>query len=141
MNETGAEVNLIVSRDVVRPIVEKKISMAIIEALGNQEEFIEEIIKKVLTEKVNADGKVSSYSSENPREWFSLMCRNSIRDFAVSALKEWMETKREVIKKTMVKSLNNQTKQVVDSFVCALVESAGNEYKYGFEIVVKKNKE
>lgn len=85
-------VKLQVSDELIRGIVTKQITAAMLTAMGGREDFLEKIVTAVMTMKVNSEGKVDSY--RNDFQWLDVMVRQMIQKAAVEAIKKWIEANR-----------------------------------------------
>jgi hypothetical protein len=117
MNESN--VSLTISKEIVTPIVEAKIKEAIIEALGGANEVVARVVNTVLHQKVGADGKVSSYSSENKFDWLDVIVSSQLREAVTKELQAQISKSTEVIKDELIRAL--QTKKGATGVANALL--------------------
>lgn len=110
MSDTG-NVSIQISKEIVTPIVEAKIKDAITEALGGKEALIRSVVDQVINQKVNHEGKVSTYSSDNKYTWT-----------------EWHfgETVKTLVKKELEKVINEQASTVKDEICKQLKTKKGS---------------
>ena len=134
MNEQG-NVSLTISKDIVNPIVETKIKEAILSAMGGQDEILKKILDQIMYQKVNSEGRVSSYSSENKYPWIDILISQKIQDAVKLAITELFTTKQDVIKAEIIKKLMSKTG--AEKFASALL-SANSQIanKYATKITV-----
>ena len=125
-------VKLQVSDELIRNIVTKQVSAAMLAAMGGREEFLEKIVTTVMTMKVNSDGKVGAYG--NDFQWLDVMLRQMIQAAAKEAIKAWIDGNKETIAKAVTKGFNAQTKQMANAFVAGLAKGVESEWKFNVEV-------
>lgn len=90
----GDQLEFKVSESLVRPIIESKINSAIIEAMGGHERMIVEMVSAFMSQKVDTEGKLSSYSNTKRVEW---LANKLLEDAVKKALENFIESKKDVI--------------------------------------------
>lgn len=120
-------VSLKVDETMVSKILEKQIQAAIVAQLGNQDQIITKAVQVALSQKVNSDGKIDSYSSYNTHDFLEVLASKSIREAATEALKEWLADNRERVKKAMLDELKKPTRQ--RSIAVAYADAIENSLK------------
>lgn len=85
-----SDVNLTISRELVKPILEAKIQSAILNQLVDGQKLMETLVSKTLLEKVGPDGKTDSYYSKD-RTWLEYLCQDAIKTATVAAVREAAE--------------------------------------------------
>jgi hypothetical protein len=103
-----ADVNLTISQDIVKPIVEAKIKEAIILALGGGEKVVEGVINTVLHQKVNSEGRLSQYSSDNKHSWMDVVITETIKNMVKEQVKELLQESSVEIGKALKKKLKSE---------------------------------
>jgi hypothetical protein len=141
MNESN--VALTISKDIVEPIVKAKIEEAIIAAMGGGDTIIEKVIQKVFDQKVDENGKPSSYSSDKDRTWITWVVKEQIETATREAIKKMLEEKREIIKNQIIKLLSS--KKGIENFASSLLDTALNtnltsKYVTSISLVFDKQK-
>lgn len=112
-------VSLTISKEIVTPIVKAKIEEAILAAMGGQENLIAVAVNQVLNQKVTAEGGISSYSSDNKFTWLEANVTKVIRESVKESMIELMSTRKEDIKKEMMKQLSS--KKGLEGFVTSIL--------------------
>lgn len=129
-------VQLTISKDIVNPIVEAKIKEAILSAMGGGEELIHRVTEQILYQKVNSDGKVSSYQSENKLNWIDVIVTSQIKSAVSDAIKEIIAERQDEIKESIKKIMS--TKKGIEAFTQALLAgTAKMTEKYSSTISVE----
>lgn len=120
-------INLGISPELVKPIVEQHIKAAITEAFGGSEKVIEKVINGILTQKVTANGSVSNYNSENKFNWIDVVLTNTIREVAKEAIKEEVTKNTSVIKDAIIEQL--RSKEGSDKVASAILDCINDTFK------------
>ncbi len=120
-------VSLKVDKELVSKVLDKQIQAAIVAQLGNESKLIEQAVHVALSEKVNSDGKKDQYSSYNTHDFLEVLASKSIREASTLALKEWLDTNREIIKKAVLNELKNPKRQ--KSIAIAYADAIENSLK------------
>lgn len=137
MNESKVQVQI--TEDLIKPIIEAKVQAAVIEAIGSEKELVTKFISTALETRVAANGKVSSYDRENKYTVLEQMCLDNIRKAAKDAIKEWLESNQSQIKEALLKQLS--TKKMAGEFTKAcltgLLESMQSTWKFQLKVGLK----
>jgi hypothetical protein len=131
-------INLSISKEIVNPIVEAKIRDAIQEALGGKEAVITKVIDQVINTKVNHEGRVSQYSSDNKYSWIDSCFHQTISELVKAEINSIIKEQSSLIKDELIKQLKTKkgASQVAAALLGALsqtLESAWNS-KVSIEI-------
>ncbi len=121
------DVSLTISKDLVAPIVEAKIKEAILAALGGGEEVIAKVLDQIMLKKVNENGVVSSYSSDNKYNWIDIVLTKQVKEIAEVAIKEEIAKSAEQIKNSLAAKL--KSKQGSDMVAKALLDGLNGTFK------------
>jgi hypothetical protein len=114
-----SDVMLSINKDIVNPIVDAKIKEAVLAAMGGSEKIIEGVVNTIINHKVNAEGKVGSYSSDNKYTWIDVVVKNQIQDRAREAIISAISEHSEQIKDAIVNHL--KTKKGAEATAKALL--------------------
>ena len=102
-------INLEVDKDLIANIMTKQIQTAIAANMGNPEEFIQNVIGLALRQKVNSDGNVGRYSSDNKYDYIEVLARQNIKKIAQNLMEEWIEENADLLKDTLKKELSKKS--------------------------------
>jgi len=129
-------VNLNISEDIVRPIIEKQIQAAVLANIGDPEETIGKLVSLALKQKVNSEGYVSKYDCENRYDFLEVMTGAAIREAAKEALKKWLSDNAELMKKKVIEELNKPERResIVGAFADAVERSFKFQWNFGCNI-------
>lgn len=120
-------INLGISPDVVEPILRKQIQAAVVANIGDPTEIINKVVEDALQAKVNENGKISRYHSDNTYDYLDLVVRNSIKKAANEAVEEWLAENTELLKKAVIRELNKPDRQ--NSIAKAFANAAEDAFK------------
>lgn len=110
--------------DYIEGIIRETVSATIAEALMGKEEFAKTLINEVLDTKVNKNGEVSKWSSENDRTTLQYLVSKAVNDTAKEAINECMEDMKPQLKKIITISL--EQKKTKDALAEAFLDSIEN---------------
>jgi hypothetical protein len=128
-----------IPRDVIEPIIQAKVSAAIIEALGNQEWLVKNCIAKALDEKVNDNGgKAESYYADRSPTFLQWALRACVQTSIKKILEEEMAKHKEVIadglRKEILRKSSPFMKQLIEGMTSSIISAASNNYKLTVEV-------
>ena len=132
-------VKLEVSDELIRSIVTKQVSAAILTAMGGREEFLEKIVTAVFTTRVNNEGKITGYSSDN-YQWLDVLIRQMIQEAARTAVKCWIEQNKPLLEKAVLKGFQGQSKQMATAFATGLLQSIQSSWQFKVDVNFNSNK-
>ena len=111
----GDHPTLQIPKEVIEPIIQAQVALAVSTALGDGNKLMESAVKQVLEMKVNDRGEKSSYSSDIP--WIQWAMHNAVRQ----AVKETLETEllkhKDKIKAKIVTMLQNKNSKLINELV------------------------
>lgn len=107
-------VELKIGNDVIAPIVESKIKMAVIEAMGDKNTLIEQVVGRILMDKVDSAGNKSSYSSDNRYNFIDVVLRMAIEKACKEAVAQFIQEKSETLRAEVEKQL--RTKNMASNY-------------------------
>ena len=99
-------INLGISPELVKPIVEKQIKAAVTEMLGGADKVIDKIVSSMIHQKVDKDGNVSRYGNEY--DWFEVVFSKQIKEAVEAELREQMKSMVAPIRKSLIKKLRSE---------------------------------
>lgn len=126
-------VNIELSKDLIKPIIETKIKGAMIEALGNTPDLINAVVHQTLFSKVDSTGKpTTGYNAQSYIDW---MLRDSITQVCREAVREILQEKREELKAAVMKQLDKKATQ--DAMAKAMLEGLVGATKTSWRIATE----
>lgn len=130
------QVDIKVSEGLVRSIIEAKVQAAISEALMDHAGVVEQVVSAALQQKVDDNGQVSKYSSENRFTYLEWLCRSVIRTAATEATVRWAATRQKELEEEFFKQL--QTKKtatmLAKSCLAGVIDAAGSQYRLNVSV-------
>jgi len=135
--------SLQINQDMVKPILEKQIQAAILANIGNPEQLIQKVVAVALSQKVNREGKISQYSSDNNYDYLEVLVGQSIREAANEAIKQWLTDNQEQLKVAITKELNKpaRLKSIVGAFADAAEKSFKSDWYFKCDVKFSEAKE
>lgn len=124
-----------VSPDLVKPVIEEKIQAAIVSELckGDQNAIIGAAVASVLNQKVDSDGKPTTYSYHTT-SYIQWLANKAIRESAQKAIAEWIEKKRPEFEKHFQKELSKNAPAMTKAFVDGLMGSIKNSWSFKVDV-------
>ncbi len=128
--------------DLIRPAIEAKINQAVIEALGSTDALIAKIAARIMNQKVNHQGNVSQYQSDNTTPWLTWavndITQKAIRDAITAHIGRNAEKIKAAIEAEMRKSKSPLVQRLVTSMAEGLASAAANSYRINVAFEVKE---
>ena len=138
MSNNG-DLSLTVSKELVVPILEAKIKAALTAAMGGEQEILNKILDSVIHQKVNSEGKIGHYPSDNKYDWFDIVITKTIQDEIKESIKEEVKLQGKVIKDAVRKYLKTASgsNAIARALVDGLEKSFENNWRNKFNIEFK----
>lgn len=131
MNDHNSSlVNLSIPQDVTRPIVAAKIQEAVLAALGGADKIVASVVHQICNTKVDINGKISGYSSENKHNWLDVHVTKVIQEEVEKELKEQIKVNAQQIKEELIKQIS--TKKGASKIAEALLSSLNGTFESGW---------
>jgi len=129
-------VSLKIDPEIVRNSLDKRIQAAIVSQLGNTDELIGGIVSLALKRKVDRDGNLGRYDSDNKYDFLEAMASKSIRQAAEEALREWLDANKAKVKNAVLKELQKPSRQrsIAKSFADAVENSLECSWRMSCDI-------
>lgn len=94
-------VELKISPEIIRPIIQAKINAAIVEMFEGHERLVSDMISMWMNQRVDSDGKVGGYSSNIPR--YEQLIHKMLEDAMKKALDSYLSERKEFITQEFMK--------------------------------------
>ena len=130
-------VKLQVSDELIRGIVTKQVSAAMLTAMGGREEFLQKIVESVMTWRCGPDGNRSDYPTDNKYQWLDVQVRKMIQAAATEGIKALIQNNQPAIEKAISSGLKNQTKQMATAFSLGLLKSVESSFQFKVDVSFK----
>lgn len=128
-------INLGIDPELVKPVLEKQIQAAIMGSLGDINGLFDYAIKAALNQRVNEDGRVSNYSSENRYDFLEALSAKAVREAAKEAMKEYINENKAILKRKLKAEMKKKANQ--DKLVQAFVDAASESFNYSWTFNAK----
>lgn len=134
------QIDIKISEDLVRPIIETKINQAIVAGMGDFDKVIAKVASTIINHKVDGDGKPERYSSRDNLTYIEWLSKRVIQEAAESAMKEWAEERKPEIQKELVRqmSLKKTTNVMVKAMVDGFITASQEKYRYKFKLELEE---
>lgn len=141
-NYSSSLVNLSIPKEVTNPIVSAKIQEAVLAALGGTDNIIKGVVNHICNTKVNKDGKVDTYNSNNSETWMDFHVTSILQKTIKEEIAKQLTVGAEQIKEELVKQL--QTRKGASKVASALLDSFNgtfsSEWRSKIEVSFTPNK-
>jgi hypothetical protein len=130
-----------VDEKLVKEIASQALTAAVAKQLGDPEALISSLMGRLLTVKVDSEGNISSYSSENKYTFIEAETQKMLRECCRDVMKEWLAGKKDIIKKTLEKELDKPAH--MKSIAKAIIDATGKalEFNSNFQCNVKMTRD
>lgn len=128
MEKNNTMVQLGISPELIKPVIETHIKAAIVEAFGGAEELIAKVVRNVLEQKVSANGTISNYSSDNRYQWLDIVITQQIRAAVEEEVRNQVKESSSAIREALVEEL--RSKAGAHKVAQALLDGAMGTFKH-----------
>ena len=97
------QTTLAIPNDVLKPIIEARISTAIASALGDEKQLVADAITHILKQKVSKEGKHENYEHYNTENFIQWLAKKYIREAVDKAVREHIQESMPQIKEQVKK--------------------------------------
>ena len=130
-----SDVNLSISKELIQPIIDAKVSAAVCEALNGSKNIVANVVATVLDMKVNDQGERSSYSNDIP--YVQWLCNDAIKNAAKQAIVNYISASNEKLILAIEKNLQNNTKDIAINLVSSFINATKNSWSMNVDVSVK----
>jgi len=137
--EKNDVVSMEIGKDVVKPIVESKIKIAIAEALGGGEKITESVVETILKQRVDCEGKHHGDRYYDKFSFIDLVTNKMLQEAVKQAIKEWVETQKPQITAIMLKKMKQKgtSEKFVSAFLNGVTEGIKSSYAFDVKVEYK----
>ena len=137
------DVGFKISEDVIRGIVNEKMKIAIVEAMGGKDQLLEDVIRVYMDSHCDKDGQLSSYSSDNKYKRSDVLIRNMIEGAMKEAMTQYLQKHQSELQAALSKYF--MTKAGTNALVKAVAEGftnsmADKNWQYHFSLNLERPK-
>jgi transcription termination factor NusB len=140
-NIVGLDLNI--DQNFLADAVKQTVVMGISEALNGKNEVVSQLVNAVLSTKVDKDGKISSYTSDNKFTLLEYHVRNLLKEEIKEETKAIVNEKRVEIREMIRKELNKKSRldSFVQTFLDNTTEALDSNWRTNIDISFKAKKE
>jgi hypothetical protein len=124
-----------IPKDVIEPIIQQHVNDAVLRALGGHEEILRATVARIVTLKVDREGKPTSY---NGQSWIDWAVGKTIRDATKAALESSLQKHQRQIEAVLIDELSKKrspfVRSLVRSMTTGVVEAVANKWRLSIEI-------
>lgn len=139
-NIVGIDLN--VDNNYLNEAVKSIVMTGIAETL-DKDKIVNGLVKAVLETKVDKEGKISSYSSDNRYTLLEVYVNNIIREIVKEEMKKLVEEKRTKMQEIIRRELNKRATldKFVDAFISNNLDNLDSNWKTKISVEYEKDKE
>lgn len=139
-NIVGIDLN--VDNNYLNEAVKSIVMTGIAETL-DKDKIVNGLVKAVLETKVDKEGRISSYSSDNRYTLLEVYVNNIIREIVKEEMKKLVEEKRTKMQEIIRRELNKRATldKFVDAFISNNLDNLDSNWKTKISVEYEKNKE
>lgn len=139
-NIVGIDLN--VDNNYLNEAVKSIVMTGIAETL-DKDKIVNGLVKAVLETKVDKEGRISSYSSDNRYTLLELYVNNIIREIVKEEMKKLVEEKRTKMQEIIRRELNKRATldKFVDAFISNNLDNLDSNWKTKISVEYEKDKE
>lgn len=136
-------VNIQLSKDLIAPIIENKVKVAVIEALGDGKTLISNVVEAVLNLKVDEKGQRQSSDYYNKFNFIDIVLKQAIENACREAIKEFINENKDKIKEETKRQLCTKkgTGMFVESFLSGMLKASESDYRFKAEFTFNNRME
>ena len=139
-NIVGIDLN--VDNNYLNEAVKSIVMTGIAETL-DKDKIVNGLVKAVLETKVDKEGRISSYSSDNRYTLLEVYVNNIIREIVKEEMKKLVEEKRTKMQEIIRRELNKRATldNFVDAFISNNLDNLDSNWKTKISVEYEKDKE
>ena len=125
-----------IPKDVIEPIIQARVSAALLEVFGNQGALLDRIVQSVLQQKVDSEGRPSNSSYGSQETTLQYLAHKAIRDATLEALREVLEQHKQKVKDALVAELKRPKSNLLDKLASSMIDSMCETAKSAYRVTV-----
>lgn len=132
-----ASVNI--PKDLLEPIIRQHIAAGVVAAIGDPATLIRQLVEKAASEKVDMNGEVSRYSSDNKYSFIEAVATRTLHESIKAAIVEYVKEQRPAIQAAVKSHLAKRTSAVAKALVDGLIASTEQRWDLKCEFIANRN--
>ena len=125
-----------IPKDVLDPIINAHVTKALTEAFGNGGAILQDVVRKVLTTKVDSRGEPDRYNSRDAMPTIEWMAREALKEAAREAVKQALVEHKDLMKAAIVRELTRSQSKMLRELASTLVEGVAKAAANGYRLTV-----
>lgn len=140
-NIVGLDLNI--DQDYLANAVKQTVMMGISESLNGKNEIVSQIVRMVLQTKVDKNGKISTYQSENKYTLLEFYVMKMIREVTEEEMKQLVDEHRDDIAKAIRSELAKKANinKFVDAFIGNVSSAVSNSWVPRIDVAFAQRKD
>jgi predicted RNase H-related nuclease YkuK (DUF458 family) len=136
-----SDVNLKISNELIKGIVERKVHAEVAAALaGSHEQIISELVKNSLGVQLDYEGKPTRYSSDARfNNLIEYQIHKAMKEISGSIVQDWIEKSKEKLQKQIEASLSKQAKSISSEIMNNFINGSVSRMKYDLVVTTDSN--
>lgn len=129
-----------ISQDFIDNLAKNLVTESLIETLNSKDDIVKQIVSSILSVKVNDDGKISSYSSDNKYTYLQYLVNNMIKEEVLNVANEVLNEKKEQIRESIKHEFSKKATldKFYNAFFSSIVDNLSNAYRTTVEVKVDR---
>lgn len=134
--------NLDIDDDYLAEAIKNTVMTGIVEML-DKDKIVSGLVNTVLETKVDKDGCISRYSSDNTHTLLEVYVNKMLRDIIKEEMKKLIEEKRPKMQEIIRRELNKKAtiNKFVDAFISSNLNNLDSDWKTKISVEYEKNKD
>lgn len=132
-----------ISQDYIDNLAKNLVEESLIETLNGKDDIVKQIVSSILSVKVDENGRVSNYGSDNKYTYLQYLVNKMIKEEVIDVAKEVLNERRVEIRETIKKEMSK--KATIDNFYQAfygsIIDNLDSKYNTKIEINIDKKKD
>lgn len=135
--------SLEISQEYIDSLTKDLLEQSLIETLDAKNTIVQSIVSNVLSARVDENGRVSNYNSDNKYTFLEHLVRKMIREEALSVTEEVLKERRKEIRDTIKKEMNKKANidKFFDAFMSTTMDNLDSRYRTYFDIRFEKKED
>lgn len=133
--------NFPIPNSVLEPYIKQAVSTSIVAALGDGTALVGKAIESALSQKVNYQGKISNYNSENIYNFVEVVAYEKICEVTKIAISEMAESMKENICHKVKELILQKYDEIAHVLVNGMIDSLKVSWNMNVSLSPKESKE
>lgn len=129
--------SLQISQEFIDNLAKDLVQESLIETLNGKDDIVRQIVSQILSVKVDKDGKVSNYSSDNKYTYLQFLVDKMIKEEVISVAQEVLTERRAEIREHIKKEMSK--KATIDKFYDAFFSNITNNLDSRYDTKIEVN--